>query len=182
MFVNLDIVNVSQDSMEMDVNLKDVQMIVILMEYVHKMENVFAMKILLALIVQKNVAQMIAVEMVYVIVIKNAYANLVLGVMTVLFLLVKIIAEEFYREFAIMDNASAEMDFLEKVVNLRLVQIAALIMESVLKGFVSANLDLKVQIAQLKFVLIIALAMEYVQVYHFLNVLVMKDLLEMIAL
>jgi hypothetical protein len=140
------------------------------------------MKISLDPIAGKNAVQMIAVEMVYVIVTKNACVNLVMEEMTALFHLVKITAEEFYKEFVIMVNAFVEMDFQEKVVNIRLVQIAAPIMESVSKGSVNVNLDLKVRIVLLKFVPIIALDMEYVLVFRFLNVLVMKDLLEMIAL
>jgi hypothetical protein len=180
-FVKKDFVNVSKASMEMAVNLKDAQRIVISMEYVHRTENVFAMRISVVRIVEKNVARMIAMEMEYVIPIKNVCAKLDLLEKIVQPRLAKIIVEEFFKEFVSRANASAEMDTQVLPVDLRLVPIAVRITESALRGNVNVSPDTKEQIVQLKFARIIVLDMEYVQVLLFLNVLVTMDLQELIV-
>ena len=152
------------------------------MAYAHRMENVFAMRISPGLIAEKNGALMTVVEMEYAIAIKNACAKMDLAGRIVLPLLAKIIAEEYFKEFALKASAIVEMDFLENPADLKPARIVALIMENASKGFVNANLDLKARIVRLKFVLIIALDMGFVQVRLFINVLVMMDLLEKIAL
>lgn len=181
-FVNLDFANASQDSMEMAVNLKDVQKIVISMEFAHKMENAFVMLISLELIVERDVVQMIAVEMEYAIALKNVCVKQVLEEKIAQPRLVRIIVEEFCKEYAIRVNAFVEMDSQVNHADSELALIHAVITENASKANVNVNQASKELIVLLRFVLIIAVGMEYVVEHPFSNVPVTMDLQDQIAL